>query len=86
MIADPEGPSFIVRTVEHRRYSDGAFVTHDPKRLSAMRPIAMQQTDVVCAESASLSETGLTFALRCSPHPTSLRDNWCCNGQDEVIP
>src|SRR5215467_7224286 len=32
MIADPEGPSFIVRTVEHRRYSDGAFVTHDPLR------------------------------------------------------
>src|SRR5215469_13281491 len=32
MIADPEGPSFIVRTVEHRRYSDGAFVTHDPHR------------------------------------------------------
>src|SRR5262244_3505906 len=30
MIADPEGPSFIVRTVGHRRYSDGAFVTHDP--------------------------------------------------------
>jgi hypothetical protein len=31
MIADPEGPSFIVRTVEHRQYSDGAFVTHDPQ-------------------------------------------------------
>src|SRR5215475_12460222 len=31
MIADPEGPSFIVRTVGHRRYSDGAFVTHDPR-------------------------------------------------------
>jgi hypothetical protein len=30
MITDPEGPSFIVRTVEHRQYSDGAFVTHDP--------------------------------------------------------
>jgi hypothetical protein len=30
MIADPKGSSFIVRTVEHRRYSDGAFVTHDP--------------------------------------------------------
>jgi len=65
MIADPEGPSFIVRTVEHRRYSDGAFVT---KRLSAMRPIAMQQTDVVCAESASLSETGLTnFCIKMLP-------------------
>src|SRR5215831_18622620 len=37
MIADPEGPSFIVRTVEHRRYSDGAFVTHDPKRTSPVR-------------------------------------------------
>ena len=34
MIADPEGPSFIVRTVEHRRYSDGAFVTHDPHQTS----------------------------------------------------
>ena len=31
MIADPEGPSFIVRTVGHRRYTDGAFVTHDPE-------------------------------------------------------
>src|SRR5262249_11196373 len=32
MIADPEGRSFIVRTVGHRRYSDGEFVTHDPKQ------------------------------------------------------
>ena len=32
MIADPEGPSFIIRTVGHRRYSDGAFVTHDPEQ------------------------------------------------------
>ena len=30
MIADPKGPSFITRTVGHRRYSDGASVTHDP--------------------------------------------------------
>jgi hypothetical protein len=34
MIADPEGPSFIVRTVGRRWYSDGAFVTHDPLRKS----------------------------------------------------
>jgi hypothetical protein len=32
MIADPEGPSFIARTVGHRQYSDGAFVTHDPEQ------------------------------------------------------
>jgi hypothetical protein len=32
MIADPEGPSFITRTVGHRRYADGASVTHDPER------------------------------------------------------
>jgi len=32
MIADPEGPSFIVRTVGRRQYSDGAFVTHDPQQ------------------------------------------------------
>jgi hypothetical protein len=31
MIADPEGPAFIVRTVERLRYSDGEFVTHDPQ-------------------------------------------------------
>ena len=30
MIADPEGPSFITRTVGHRRYADGTSVTHDP--------------------------------------------------------
>jgi hypothetical protein len=32
MIADPEGPSFLVRTVERRRYADDASMTHDPKR------------------------------------------------------
>jgi hypothetical protein len=37
MIADPEGPSFIVRTVGRRRYSDGVFVTHDPLRTSVAR-------------------------------------------------
>ena len=30
MIADPEGPSFIIRTAGHRRYSGGALVTHNP--------------------------------------------------------
>jgi hypothetical protein len=31
MIGDRERPSFIVPTVERRRYSDGAFVTDDPE-------------------------------------------------------
>ena len=31
MIADPEGPSFITRTVGRRRYADNASVSHDPK-------------------------------------------------------
>jgi hypothetical protein len=30
MIADPEGPSCIARTVGHRRYADDASVSHDP--------------------------------------------------------
>jgi hypothetical protein len=30
MIADPEGPSFITRTVGRRRYADDASVSHDP--------------------------------------------------------
>jgi hypothetical protein len=30
MIADPEGPSFITRTVGRRQYTDDAFVSHDP--------------------------------------------------------
>jgi hypothetical protein len=38
MIADPEGPSFIARTVGHRQYSDGAFVTHDPELLVSRPP------------------------------------------------
>jgi hypothetical protein len=36
MIADPEVPSFIVRTVGRRWYSDGAFVTHDPVRTTLL--------------------------------------------------
>jgi hypothetical protein len=47
MIADPEGPSFIVRTVEHRQYSDGAFVTHDPNQSSPKLVIAMQQSHAI---------------------------------------
>jgi len=43
MIADPEGPSFIVRTVEHRWYSDGAFVTHDPNRTWRCPRLNVQQ-------------------------------------------
>jgi hypothetical protein len=31
MIADPEGPSFITRTVGRRWYADDASVSHDPK-------------------------------------------------------
>ena len=32
MIADPEGPSFITRTVGRRWYADDASVSHDPDR------------------------------------------------------
>src|SRR5215475_5884951 len=32
MIADPEGPPFITRTVGRRRYADDASVSHDPQR------------------------------------------------------
>jgi hypothetical protein len=34
MIADPEGPSFITRTVGRRRDPDDAFVSHDPELTS----------------------------------------------------
>ena len=34
MIADPEGPSFITRTVGRRWYADDASVSHDPFRTS----------------------------------------------------
>ena len=37
MIADPEGPSFITRTVGRRRYADDASVSHDPKETWAHR-------------------------------------------------
>src|SRR4029453_9256593 len=49
MIADPEGPSFITRTVGHRRYADGASVTHNPSRKfsthrrSSRRPITRDE-------------------------------------------
>src|SRR5262245_37251444 len=36
MIADPEGPSFITRTVGRRRYADDASVSHDPRRKSLL--------------------------------------------------
>ena len=34
MIAEPEGPSFITRTVGRRRYADDASVSHDPELTS----------------------------------------------------
>jgi hypothetical protein len=34
MIADPEGPSFITRTVGRRRYADDASVSHNPQQKS----------------------------------------------------
>jgi hypothetical protein len=34
MIADPEGPSFITRTVGRRRYADDASGSHDPELTS----------------------------------------------------
>jgi len=37
MIADPEGPSFITRTVGRRQYADDASVSHDPCRKSQSR-------------------------------------------------
>jgi hypothetical protein len=37
MIADPEGPSFITRTVGRRQYADDASVSHDPERKSRQR-------------------------------------------------
>jgi hypothetical protein len=37
MIADPEGPSFITRTVGRRRYADDASVSHDPVRTWIVR-------------------------------------------------
>ena len=37
MIADPEGPSFITRTVGRRWYADDASVSHDPFRTSGGR-------------------------------------------------
>jgi hypothetical protein len=43
MIANPEGPSFITRTVGRRRYSDDASVSHDP-----------EQKSTKCARRASL--------------------------------
>jgi hypothetical protein len=60
MIADPEGPSFITRTVGHRRYADGASVTHDPhqtkfqdKESSAQSLIKASSTGEIWSRPAS---------------------------------
>ena len=42
MMADPEGPSFISCTVERRRYSDDADVTHGTQRHCDGQPTARQ--------------------------------------------
>ena len=57
MIADPEGPSFIIRTVGHRRYSDGAFVTHDPQRTFYVGHSAMPapMAPLQCAQRQPIS-------------------------------
>jgi hypothetical protein len=52
MIADPEGPSFITRTVGHRRYADGASVTHDPNRNKS--PHGDERADAPSREAAIL--------------------------------
>jgi hypothetical protein len=38
MIAEPEGPSFITRTVGRRRYADDASVSHDPIQTASCDP------------------------------------------------
>ena len=49
MIADPEGPSFITRTVGRRRYADDASVSHDPPR--ELRCLRSTRPKVNCASS-----------------------------------
>jgi hypothetical protein len=53
MIADPEGPSFIVRTVGRRQYSDGAFVTHDPRRTSDAWSLGAKSRTLGCGMGVS---------------------------------
>jgi hypothetical protein len=43
MIADPEGPSFITRTVGRRRYADDVSVSHDPDRTNLPYGIECRQ-------------------------------------------
>ena len=78
MIADLEGPSFISCTVERRRYSDDASVTHDPIRKSfAKRSLFLLLLQMLAQECDDLSletfvERRAIEARRVSANPGKL--------------
>ena len=65
MIADLEGPSFISCTVERRRYSGNASVTHDPDRTPTAQQYAQARDGGCVGACGALRSTMALFKQSC---------------------
>ena len=66
LIAEPEGPSFISRTVAHRLILTAALVTHDPER-KWQRHSTLGYFSPAAFEKESRSSSGWSMATGSRP-------------------
>jgi hypothetical protein len=86
MIADPEGPSFITRTVGRRQYTDDASVSHDPdeKSLPSAIPSSFCESSVVTMKGQPCPRAAQPRHRDARPVPPGLvraRSKWSLTGR-----